>query len=138
MAKNKTQQTEENVVDFINKVDNETKRNDSFQIIEIFRKQTGLEPKLWGASIVGFGTYHYKYESGHEGDAPLAGFSPRKDAIVLYFDTSFARKEGFLQKLGKYKSSKACVYIKKLADIDIKVLKDMITASVKDVKSKYP
>lgn len=138
MAKNKTTETENSVTDFISLVENEVKRNDSFKIIEIFKNLTGFEPKMWGPSIIGFGSYHYKYESGHEGDAPLAGFSPRKEAIVLYFSSSYEKREELLEKLGKHKSSKACVYIKKMEDIDIEILKEMITRSVRHVKSIYP
>ena len=89
---------------------------------------------MWGPTIIGFGNYHYKYESGHEGDAPLAGFSPRKDAIVLYFAPTFNRREELLQKFGKYKAGKSCIYIKKLADVDMEILKKMIVGSIKTHK----
>lgn len=96
MAKNKTTETSGSVTDFINKVADETKRKDSFRIVEIIEKQTGLKAKMWGTAIVGFGSYHYKYDSGHEGDAPLVGFSPRANAIVLYLASGFQKKEELL------------------------------------------
>jgi len=114
MAKIKTTETSKSVTDFINSVGNEIKRKDSFQIIEIMQKQTGFEPKMWGPSIIGFGNYHYKYDSGHEGDMPLAGFSPRSTAIVFYIAENFENRNELLQSLGKHKTGKVCVYIKRL------------------------
>ncbi|MFV8343535.1 DUF1801 domain-containing protein [Flavobacterium sp. XS2P39] len=134
MAKNKTIQTDSNVAEFIGNVENEVKRNDSFKLIEIFKSITGFEPKMWGPSIIGFGSYHYKYASGHEGDAPLAGFSPRKDSLVLYFATEFQERQERLAQLGKHKSSKVCVYVKKLDDVDTEVLKIMIRNSINSIK----
>jgi hypothetical protein len=138
MAKIKTTETSKSVTDFINSVSDEIKRKDSFQIIDIMQKQTGFEPKMWGPSIIGFGNYHYKYESGHEGDMPLAAFSPRSTAIVFYFSEEFENKEELLQRLGKHKTGKVCVYIKRIDDIDVSVLKKMISNSVKHTKSRYP
>ncbi|HET6542735.1 MAG TPA: DUF1801 domain-containing protein [Chryseolinea sp.] len=138
MAKNKTTETNSSVTEFVNKVENEVKRNDSFKLIEIFKSITGFEPKMWGPTIIGFGNYHYKYESGHEGDAPLAGFSPRKDSLVLYFASEYENREVLLSQLGKHKSSKACVYVKKLSDIDIKILQTMIVNSMNYAKKLYP
>jgi len=139
MAKNKTAETENSITEFINSnVENEVKRKDSFKLIEIFKTITGHEPKMWGPSIIGFGSYHYKYASGHEGDAPLAAFSPRKDSLVLYFATEFEKREELLSQLGKHKSSKACVYAKKLDDIDIAVLETMTKNSISSVTKLYP
>ncbi|MCI9844523.1 DUF1801 domain-containing protein [Flavobacterium pectinovorum] len=138
MAKNKTTQTEYSVADFINTVEDEQKRNDAFDLIQLMQNQTGFEPKMWGPSIIGFGNYHYKYESGHEGDAPLVGFSPRKDAISLYLSSSFENKEELLVKFGKHKAGKGCIYIKKLADINNEILKQMISESVKELQKLYP
>jgi hypothetical protein len=138
MAKNKTTPTNASVADFISKVQNETRRNDSLRLVEIYRSITGSEPKMWGPTIIGFGKYHYKYASGHEGDAPLAGFSPRKDSLVLYFASEFEGKEELLSKLGKHKSSVACVYAKKLDDLDLTVLKKMIKKSMAHTASLYP
>lgn len=138
MAKNKTTETNCSVTEFVNKVENEGKRSDSFKLIEVFKSITGFEPKMWGPTIIGFGSYHYKYESGHEGDAPLAGFSPRKDSLVIYFATEYESREALLSQLGKHKSSKSCVYVKKLSDIDIKVLEMMTINSMAYVKKLYP
>ena len=138
MAKNKTTETENSVTDFINAVADETKRNDAFELLKIIQKATGFEPKMWGPSIIGFGSYHYIYDSGHEGDAPLVGFSPRKDAISLYLSSSFENKDELLSKFGKYKAAKSCIYIKKLADIDPEILKEMISVSVSYLQKLYP
>ncbi len=138
MVKNKTAETENSVTDFINLVENEVKRNDSFKIIELLKNLAGFEPKMWGPSIIGFGSYHYKYDSGHEGDAPLVAFSPRKEAIVLYFSSNYENKNELLEKSGKHKSSKACVYIKKLDDIDIEIFKEMTAKSIEYTKNLYP
>jgi len=138
MAKNKTTETESSVIDFINTtVEDETKRNDAFELIKIMQQQTGFEAKMWGPSIIGFGSYHYKYASGHEGDAPLAGFSPRKAAISLYLYLP-DNKEELLSKFGKHKAAKGCVYIKKLADIDVEILKKMVSGSAEYLQNLYP
>ena len=138
MAKNKTTYTNSSVTEFVNKVENEVRRNDSFKLIELFISITGFEPKMWGPTIIGFGNYHYKYESGHEGDAPLAGFSPRKDSLVVYFAPEFEDREVLLSQLGKHKSSKSCVYVKKLSDIDLKILEIMIVNSLTYTTELYP
>lgn len=134
MAKNKTNGTDADVTDFVNRVPNETKRNDSFMIIELYRALTGFEPKMWGPTIIGFGTYHYKYASGHEGDMPLAAFSPRKEALVFYFATDYKDREILMAQLGKHRSSKGCVYVKKLDDIDLKILETMTIHSMATVQ----
>ena len=139
MAKNKTTETETSVIDFINTfVDDEAKRKDAFELIKIMQKVTGFEPKMWGPSIIGFGSYHYKYASGHEGDAPLAGFSPRKAAISLYVYLSEENREELLSKLGKHRAAKGCIYIKKLSDINVETLKEMVSASVEYLLKLYP
>ncbi|MDQ8013142.1 MAG: DUF1801 domain-containing protein [Flavobacterium nitrogenifigens] len=138
MAKNKTTETQNSVTDCINAVENEVKRNDAFELLKIIEEITGFEPKMWGPSIIGFGSYHYKYESGHEGDAPLAGFSPRKTAMTVYFYLPEEKREALLSKLGKHTSSKACIYIKKLADINIEVLKKIILLSIEYTQNLYP
>ncbi len=137
MTKNKTTETNSSVTEFVNKVENKVKRDDSFKLIEIFKSITGFKPKMWGPTIIGFGSYHYKYESGHEGDAPLAGFSPRKDSLVLYFCSEDENREVLLSQLGKHKSSKACVYVKKLSDIDLKILEIMIVNSMTYITKLY-
>lgn len=138
MAKNKTTETQNSVIDFINTVEDLTKRNDSFELVKLMQEQTGFEPKMWGPGIIGFGSYHYKYASGHEGDAPLVGFSPRKDAISLYLYSSFENKEELLSKFGKHKAGKGCIYIKKIVDIDVEILKKMISYSVENLNKLYP
>ena len=138
MAKNKTTETQNSVIDFINTVEDLTKRNDSFELVKLIQEQTGYEPKMWGPAIIGFGSYHYKYASGHEGDAPLVGFSPRKDAVSLYLSSSFESKEELLSKFGKHKAGKGCIYIKKIANIDIEILKKMISYSVENLNKLYP
>jgi len=138
MAKNKTTATTASVNDFINSVPDLTKRNDSYQIIELISKQTGFEPTLWGPNIIGFGSYHYKYESGHEGDAPMAAFSPRAQAIVFYLAAEAEGREEMLAKLGKHRTGKACIYVKKLADIDTDVLKSLAQESVNYLQKIYP
>jgi hypothetical protein len=132
MAKTKTIYTSINVTDFINAyVDNEQKKADSFRLVELMREWSGFEPKMWGPTIIGFGNYHYKYASGHEGDAPMIGFSPRKPAISLYVFSPTEENAHLLNGLGKYKITKGCIYIKKLADIDITVLKNLCDDSIK-------
>ena len=138
MAKNKTTETQNSVTDFINTVEDITKKTDAFELVQIMQEQTGFEPKMWGPSIIGFGSYHYKYASGHEGDAPLVGFSPRKDTISLYLYCSFENKEDLLSKLGKHKAGKSCIYIKKLIDIDVEILKKIISHSVQYLNELYP
>lgn len=138
MAKNKTTETESSVTDFINAVEDTAKRNDSFELVKIMQEESGFEPKMWGPGIIGFGSYHYKYDSGHEGDAPLVAFSPRKAAISLYCYTTTENKEELLSKLGKHKASKGCIYIKKLTDIDTEILRKMILFSIENLNKLYP
>ena len=131
-AKNKTTETEVNVNDFINAfVDNEQKKQDSFRLIELMREWSGFEPKMWGPTIIGFGQYHYKYARGHEGDAPLIGFSPRKAEFSLYITAPGTDNEKLLDELGKYKMGKACIYFKKLSDLDLDVLEKLSKASIR-------
>nr|WP_278011971.1 DUF1801 domain-containing protein [Flavobacterium gyeonganense] len=138
MGKNKTTETERSVIDFINTAPDEAKRKDALELLKIMQEVTGFEPKMWGSGIIGFGNYHYKYESGHEGEAPLTGFSPRKDAVSLYLSSSFENKEELLSKFGKHKAGKGCIYIKKLTDINAEILKQMISLSVDYLKKSYP
>lgn len=131
MAKNKTTETENNVIDFINSfVDNDQKKMDSFQLIELMKKWSGFAPKMWGPSIIGFGSYHYKYASGHEGTAPLIAFSPRKAAFSLYVYSPTEENKPLLNDLGKFKIAKACIYIKKLSDINIITLEKLCKTSI--------
>lgn len=133
----KTKATKSSVEKFLDSIESEQKRDDAYTILDMMQKATKEEPKMWGPSIIGFGTYHYKYDSGHEGDMCRIGFSPRKAALTLYILMGFEGYDELMAKLGKYKTSKACLYIKKLEDVDLKVLKQLITLSVKYTKAKY-
>lgn len=134
----KTKYTDNSVVEFIESVDSDKKREDAYKLLNIFEETTGYEAKMWGPSIIGFGTYHYKYASGHEGDAPLAGFSPRKAKISLYFSPDLPNREELLSRFGKFTTGKSCVYINKLADVDENVLKEFIQSDIEYVQNKYP
>lgn len=136
MAEPKTKETNESVTKFLNSVEDETKRKDSFAILEMMEQATGLPAKMWGPAIIGFGSYHYKYESGHEGDACITGFSPRKAAITLYVINAADKMQELLKQLGKYKTGGGCLYIKKLTDVDTNVLKKIIKASYDYAKDK--
>ena len=142
MAAQKTKPTEVDVLAFIESyADTEQKRQDSFELLKIMEETSGHPPQMWGPSIIGFGSYHYKYASGHEGDAPLIGFSPRKAAISLYVYSGYLgseEQEELLAQLGKYKMGKACIYIKKLSDIDVEVLMRMIGSTIRFLRDKYP
>ncbi|MEI4831844.1 DUF1801 domain-containing protein [Bacillus sp. FJAT-53711] len=138
MYKLKTTETDNSVIEFIESVESPKKRENAYQLLDIFTETTGYTAKMWGPSIIGFGTYHYKYASGHEGDAPLVSFSPRKAKISLYFASGDPRREELLKNFGKYTSGKSCIYINKVADIDIHVLKVLIKQSVNFLKETYP
>jgi len=133
----KTKVNKSSVEGFLNSVKDKQKREDSFKILEMMKKITNEEPKMWGPSIVGFGKYHYKYASGHEGDMCMIGFSPRKQSLTLYIMVGSDKYESLMKKLGKYKTSVACLYIKKLEDVDQKVLKKIIAESFKYMNIKY-
>lgn len=130
MADNKTKPTEVSVAAYLDALPDETKRADAKALLKLMRGATSEKPKMWGPSIVGFGSLHYKYESGREGDTPLAGFSPRKAATVLYGVTGFSDAEALLAKLGKHTTGKGCLYIKRLADVDRKVLEELVGKAV--------
>ncbi len=138
MAENKTKPTDNSVTDFIHAVADEQKSEDSYALIELFRDATGEEAKMWGPSIVGFGSYHYVYESGREGDAPLTGFSPRSKSLSLYIMAGFSRYDDLMGQLGKHKTAKACLYVNKLDDIDLGALRQLVTLSVEFMRKKYP
>jgi hypothetical protein len=137
MAKNKTTETTHSVADFIATVADATKRTDCLRIIELAEARLGLTAKMWGPSIIGFGSYHYQYESGRTGDAPLVGFSPRAAAIVFYI-ADYAGRTELLARFGKHTLGKGCIYIKKLADIDTDILQTMLTEGVAHTRAKYP
>lgn len=138
MYEQKTKETDADVVEFIESVDSPKKREDAYRLLEIFEHTSGYEAKMWGDSIIGFGSYHYVYASGHEGDAPLVGFSPRKAKISLYFATGDQERQALLDDFGKHTTGKACVYINKVDDIDVEVLKKLITRSIHFLQNLYP
>ena len=137
MAETKTKPTAVSVDAFIADVEDERKRDDSRVLVKLMSKATGAKARMWGPTIVGFGTYHYKYDSGHEGDSCIAGFSPRKAAISIYL-AEFPARDALLAKLGRHKMGKACLYVKKLDDIDMDVLKQLVETSITYVKKQYP
>lgn len=136
MAELKTKENEGDVVAFLNGVADDRKRQDSFAVLALMQEVTQMEPKMWGASIVGFGQYHYKYESGREGDWFLTGFSPRKQNLTLYIMAGFDGYDELMAKLGKHKTGKSCLYINKLADVDTAVLRELVTQSVAHMKKE--
>lgn len=138
MAKTKTTYTSQNVHKFINTFANtEQKKLDSFELIKIFQELTSEEPRMWGPSIIGFGNYHYKYKSGHEGDAPILAFSPRKAAFSFYIYSDTEKSKEILPQLGKYKITKGCIYVNKLADIYIHALKELCMESIKYINEHH-
>ena len=138
MYEPKTKETDSSVIEFIENVDNPKKREDAYKLLDIFTETSGFEAKMWGPSIIGFGSYHYKYASGHEGDAPLAGFSPRKAKISLYFAPEDSKRAELLNKFGKHTTGKACVYVNKVADINVEVLQALIESSISHLNEVYP
>ena len=138
MAENKTKPTEVSVAAFIEAITDETKRADAKALVKLMQSASGEKPKMWGPSIIGFGSIHYKYESGREGDMPLVGFSPRKAASVLYGAIGFDGAEKLLAKLGKHTTGKGCLYIKKLSDMDQKVLQTLVAKSLAAKHARHP
>jgi hypothetical protein len=137
MYEQKTKPTELSVQSFVEKVADAPVREDCLALIRMMKKITGSEPKMWGPSIIGFGQYHYKYVSGHEGDICMVGFSPRKQNISLYVLAGFAGQDKLLEKIGKHKAGKGCLYIKKLEDIDQDILEKLIIGSIDFLKKKF-
>lgn len=136
MAELKTKPTAASVDAYIKRISDETRRQDCMTLVRIMKQVTRTEPKMWGPSMVGFGNYHYKYPSGHEGDCFIAGFASRKPDLTVYLMPGFERNAELMGKLGKHKKGKSCLYIKRLSDIDQKVLKELVTASVKHMRTK--
>jgi len=138
MATLKTVKNNASVVAFLGNIENEQQRKDAFAVLELMKRVTDSEPSMWGESIVGFGDYHYKYASGREGDWFLTGFSPRKQNLTLYIMSGFAKFDEKLAKLGKFKNSKGgCLYVKKLSDINLDILEEMIVESIAAIKQRY-
>lgn len=138
MYEQKTKETDADVIEFIESVENPKKKQDAYKLLELFEETSGYPAKMWGPSIIGFGSYHYVYATGHSGDAPLVGFSPRKAKISLYFATGDPDRGPLLQRLGKHTSGKACVYINKTEDVDLEVMKELITQSIDFLQDLYP
>jgi hypothetical protein len=138
MAELKTRQNDQDVTEFLSNVANDKRRADAFTVLQLMGEITGIEPAMWGSSIVGFGNYHYTYASGREGDWFLTGFSPRKQALTLYIISGFAQYDHLMKRLGKFKIGKSCLYIKKLEDIDLNVLRELIQASIRYLHETYP
>jgi len=137
MAELKTKVNQASVDKFLKSIKDERVQDDCYKIVEIMQKATNAEPKMWGTSIVGFGSYHYKYASGREGDWMLTGFSPRKQNLTLYIMPSFDEYDSLMKDLGKHTTGKSCLYIKKLEDVDTKVLKKLVAQSVKKMKKDH-
>lgn len=137
MAELKTKPNDDSVDAFLATVEDEKRREDCRAVMELMRDVTGEEPKLWGDSIIGFGTYHYVYESGREGDWFLTGVSPRKQNLTLYIMAGFDRYDELMAKLGKHKTGKSCLYVKKLEDMDLDVLRELVERSVAHMKERY-
>ncbi|MDH3304776.1 MAG: DUF1801 domain-containing protein [Gammaproteobacteria bacterium] len=137
MAGNKTKPTKKSVTAFIKGIQDEQMRRDARKVAAIMRDATGSRARMWGANIVGFGEYHYKYASGREGDFMITGFSPRKQALTLYVIPGFRHFEALMSRLGKYKTGKSCLYIRRLSDVDEQVLKRLIAASVRYMRKHY-
>ena len=133
MADLKTKPNDQDVNAFLNAIPNEQRRQDSFTILELMKQVTGAEPKMWGDSIVGFGSYHYRYASGREGVMPLTGFSPRKQNLTLYIMAGFDEYDDLMGKLGKYKTGKSCLYIKKIEDVDLDTLRELVERSAEHI-----
>ena len=137
MAELKTKQTDASVKDFLNQIPDKQRRDDCFAIAKMMEEATGAKPKMWGSSIVGFGSYRYKYASGREGDMSLTGFASRKGNISIYLAASGAKQERLLQKLGRHKMGKACLSVRRLADVDTEILRELVEGSVAEVKRRY-
>ena len=138
MSVPKTKPTEVSAESHIAAIANEEQRNDARALVALMRKVTKQKPRMWGPSIVGFGSYHYKYASGHEGDSALAAFAVRGSELVVYIAAGFEGRDVLLAKLGKHKTGKACVYIRRLANVDLKVLETLVARSVAETKRRYP
>ena len=138
MAENKTQENNQSVTNFLEQIEDEQKKKDAEEILKMMTEVSGEQPKMWGDSIIGFGKYHYKYDSGREGDFLRMGFSPRKRNFSIYFMCGFPEKENLLKQLGKHKTGKACLYVNKLDQVDTAVLKEMMQKSYEAMNKKYP
>jgi hypothetical protein len=137
MAKNKTKPTSVSPKTFISQIENDERRKDALELVKMMRDVTGAKPTMWGPSIIGFDRYRYTYASGHSGEAPLAGFSPRQQELVVYLAPGLDNT-ALMRKIGKHKTGKSCLYIKKLDDVDRGVLRDLVAASIAEIRKRYP
>jgi len=137
MSELKTKKTSESVKNYLKSIEDPQQKQDCVEISRMMQEVTGKKPRMWGTSIVGFGSYHFVYASGREGDWHLCGFSPRKQSLSIYIMSGFSHYSELLARLGKHKTGKSCLYIKKLDDVDREVLKEIITRSVKYLRDKY-
>lgn len=137
MAETKTKETDASVDAFLDTIQPERRKRDGYVLCELMQRVTGFEPKMWGPSMIGFGRYHYKYESGREGDLFLTGFSPRKSALSVYIMPGFREYSGLMDRLGKHKTGKSCLYINKLDDVDLSTLEEIIRHSVDDMRRRH-
>ena len=138
MAEPKTKATRASVDNYLDAIGDELRREDCRTLVKLMRRVTKEPPVMWGTSIVGFGSYHYRYASGHEGDSCLAGFSSRKGDISIYVTAGFEGQEPFLANLGKHKAGKVCLYVKRLADVDLELLESLVEGSVAEMRRRYP
>ena len=138
MAEMKTQPTAASVTAFLDGVDGDRRRQDAYILLDLMRRVTGEDAVMWGASIVGFGRYHYRYDSGREGDFFITGFSPRKSALTVYVMPGFGGYDDLMGRLGKHKTGRSCLYINRLADVDLAVLEQLVAASVAWMRERYP
>jgi len=138
MSENKTRPTDQSVIDFLNSVEHNTRRQDAFALLKLMEETTGEDAVMWGSSIVGFGSYHYKYNSGREGDMPLVGFSPRKQSMTIYIMSGFDEVQELLASLGKHKLGKGCLYFNKLLDVDEDILRMLVRRSYEHMKTTNP
>jgi hypothetical protein len=138
MSDLKTKPTDASVAEHLARIADPSRRQDCEAVVDLMRRVTGEEPKIWGTGMIGFGTYRYRYETGREGDWPLAGFASRKDSLTLYIMAGVDRFPALLQKLGKHKTGKGCLYVKRLSDVDTRVLEELVRNSVEHVRKTYP
>lgn len=137
MVELKTKQNDQDVFEFLNAIEDEQRKSDCLTLVKLFQEITNEHPKMWGTSMVGFGSYHYKYDSGREGDSFLIGFSPRKQNLTIYITAGFEAYDPIMQELGKYKTGSSCLYAKKLSDIRTDKLKELAKASIAAIKKRY-
>ena len=137
MSQRKTTQNDADVKQFLDAVENPRRRSDAIKLLDLMRAVTGKRPKMWGSSIVGFGSYHYRYASGREGDSLMVGFSPRKQNLVIYIMPGFSDYGEILGRLGKFRTGKSCLYVNKLDDVDLGLLEELVRESVAEMKRRY-